>query len=135
MIKKLIIKLFKVYDITDMLLKAKQKQKQIDDKYWNEILAEKMNALWREYELELQEKDSDIAMLGEHLATYKKKEREVINKEFLAKKQVKENHYVVQSVVTKMYEFNEGVNKIYGEMLGIKDTVEQHKRKLENISK
>lgn len=135
MIKKLAIKMFKLNNISDILLKAKQKQKSIDDKYWKEILDEEVIKISQSHELDLQEKDSTIAMLQDHLASYKKREKEISAKDYLAKKQIKENFFVVSSVVSKMKEFNTSVNNVFGEMLGIKDVVDKQRKKLENDNK
>jgi hypothetical protein len=76
-------------------------------------MSDNMNRLDREHQLELQEKDSTIAILEQHIGMYKEKEKELYNKEFIAKKQIKENHIVVQSIASKLCDFNNNVNKIY----------------------
>jgi hypothetical protein len=135
MFKKIVIKVLKLNNISDLLLKAKQKQKAVDDKYWKEVLQKEKASIQQEYDLELQEKDSTICMLEDHLASYKKREKEISAEAYKAKKQIKENFFVVGSVVTKMKDFNNNVNAIYGEMLGIRDSVDRQRKKLENDNK
>jgi predicted transcriptional regulator YdeE len=74
-------------------------------------------------------------MLQDHIATYKKREKEINAKAYMAKKQIKENFFVVQSVITKMKDFDNSVNNIYGEMLGIQDKVDKQRKRLENDNK
>ena len=131
-IRKVIIKLFTLDDITDLIISAKQKQKQVDDKHWHDIMQENEKRLQREYSLELQEKDSTISMLEQHIQMFKDKEKEMSKKEFLVRKQVKANYNVAQGIVSQLDEFNKNVAKIYGEIAGLKDNAELHKKKIEN---
>ena len=130
--KKFIIKLFKLKDISDLLLKAKQKQKEVDDKYLKEIIQETTDSLNREYQLELQEKDSTITMLEQHIQLYKDREKAMEKREFLAKKQIKENSFVMRHASDYMKDFVESVSATYGKMDKLKDTVENQKQIIEN---
>lgn len=131
MIKTWVIKIFKLEDISELLLKSKQKQKALDNRYWKEILDENINRLNREHALELQEKDAQISMLDQHIDTYKQREKEVDQKEFNARKQVKQNYAVAINMSSVIQEFGENINKMFGKMQGIKDSVTKNKLEIE----
>lgn len=130
-IQKLAIKIFKLNDIRSLLFNSKQKQKELDEKYWKEILQEKIDRLNRDHQLELQEKDAHISMLNQHIDSYKQREKEVDQKEFSARQQIKQNYSVALNIVSEMKDFNDSVNRMYGKMLGIQDTVVKHKSRIE----
>lgn len=130
-IQKLAIRVFRLQDIKNLILNSKQKQKDLDEKYWKEILQEKIDRLNRDHQLELQEKDAQISMLNQHIDTYKQREKEIDQKEFNARKQVKQNYAVALNIVSEMKDFNDSVNRMYGKMLGIQDTVVKHKSRIE----
>lgn len=130
-IQKLAIRVFRLQDIKNLLLNSKQKQKDLDEKYWKEILQEKIDRLNRDHQLELQEKDAHISMLNQHIDSYKQREKEVDQKEFSARQQIKQNYSVALNIVSEMKDFNDSVNRMYGKMLGIQDTVVKHKSRIE----
>lgn len=130
-IQKLAIRIFQLQDIKNLLLNSKQKQKELDEKYWKEILQEKIDRLNRDHQLELQEKDAQICMLNQHIDSYKQREKEVDQKEFSARQQIKQNYSVALNIVSEMKDFNDSVNRMYGKMLGIQDTVVKHKSRIE----
>lgn len=130
-IQKLAIRVFRLQDIKNLLLNSKQKQKDLDEKYWKEISQEKIDRLNRDHQLELQEKDAQISMLNQHIDSYKQREKEVDQKEFSARQQIKQNYSVALNIVSEMKDFNDSVNRMYGKMLGIQDTVVKHKSRIE----
>ena len=130
-IQKLAIRIFQLQDIKNLLLNSKQKQKELDEKYWKEILQEKIDRLNRDHQLELQEKDAQISMLNQHIDSYKQREKEVDQKEFSARQQIKQNYSVALNIVSEMKDFTDSVNRMYGKMLGIQDTVVKHKSRIE----
>lgn len=130
-IKKLAIRIFQLSDLSNLLLKSKEKQKEIDDKYWKEILKEIVDRLNREHQLELQEKDAHIAMLNQHIDTYKQREKEIDQKEFNARKQVKQNYAVAINMSSVIQEFGDNINRMYGKMQGIKESVTKNKLEIE----
>lgn len=130
-IQKLAIKIFKLNDIRSLLFNSKQKQKELDEKYWKEILQEKIDRINRDHQLELQEKDAYISMLNQHIDSYKQREKEVDQKEFSARQQIKQNYSVALNIVSEMKDFTDSVNRMYGKMLGIQDTVVKHKSRIE----
>ncbi len=132
MFKKLIIHLFDLNDIKDMLLKAKNNQKKLDDRYWFEKLQENEERLKREHELEIQEYQAQISMLRDQVNDYKNRERELDKKEFWLKKQTKENSFMATKIASKVEDFGLNVMKIVGEMKGIKQEAEDHKIKIES---
>ena len=45
MIKSIVIKVFRLTDITDRILKAKKSQKKMDDEHWQEKLADEIHKI------------------------------------------------------------------------------------------
>lgn len=129
--KRLFIKWLKLNDISKLLIEAKQKQKAMDDKYWHEIMSEAEMRMKQQHSLELQEKDSCIAMLNAHIENYRTKEKEINQREFLVRKQIKENYMVAQGLSARVGDLSESIGKIYGELLGLQDSADKHKRKIE----
>ena len=131
-IQLLAIKLFRLSNITDLLVKARTSQYNNDKKHYDEVIKDEKNSLHRAYALQLQEKDSEIAMLQQQIDMYKQEKKEVENREHLARKQIKENSFVMRSASDYMKEFTEAVSSIYGKMDKIRDTVEKQKRVIED---
>ena len=78
MFTKIILRIFKLNDISEKLIKAKQQQKKVDDKYWSEKLIDLKEKLKREHELEIQEYQAQIEILNQKLKDYKKREKILI---------------------------------------------------------
>lgn len=131
MFKKLCIRFLKLDDVSKLLLEAKKKQKEMDDKYWHDVMSESEARIKQQHSLELQEKESCIAMLEAHIGNYKSKEKEIAQREFLVKKQIKENYMVAQGLAGRVGELSENITKIYGELLGLQDNADKHKRRIE----
>jgi len=132
MMKRLVIKIFKLDDISDMIYKSKRRQKELDDKFWKEKLQDGLDHLKREQLLELQEKDAQISMLNEQVNEYKKRERDLDKKEYFIKKQSKENSHMATKLNSKIEDFGISIMKIAGEMKGIRAEAEEHKLKIES---
>jgi chromosome segregation ATPase len=130
-IQTIIIKIFQLTDLTDMLLKAKQSQLKKDKEHYEKLIEDERNILNRKHALDIQEKDSEIIMLQQQIDSYRDREKEVANKEFQAKKQIKENSFVMRYASDNLKEFAETINGIYGKMDKIKDTVDKQKKAIE----
>ena len=130
-IKRFLIKVFDFENDSEIIRRIKKKQKDDIDNYWLEIRVEELTRLKREHKLDLDEKDSFIQLLEQRIQSFKDKENEVYEREFLAKQQIKENHIIVQGLSSKMSDFSGSINKIYGEILGLQDIVDEHKKKIE----
>ena len=131
MFKKLIIKIFRLNEINDLLIKSKQQQKAVSDKYWKEVRQDEVDCLNRNHLLELQEKDACITMLEEQIKMLKQRERDVDALHFKSKKQIKENYAVSHSIATKIWDFSQMITSIYGELRGITDAVADNKKRIE----
>jgi hypothetical protein len=132
MMERLFIKLFPQSDISVMLRKSKENQKQLDDKYWKEQLDEALAHRDREHELELQEKDAEISMLKDIIKTYKTREKEFNLREFEIKKNAKENSHTAARIASKVEDFGLAVMNIVGEMKGVREDADKNKTRIEN---
>jgi len=132
MLKKIIIKIFRLKDISALLIKARLSQKKLDEKYWTERLEEQAEQLNNEHELELQELQSQITLLQDQIADYKKRERELDKKDFYVRTQAKEGALIATRVSSKTAEFGMCIMNLVGEMQGIKDEAEKHKIRVES---
>jgi len=131
MFTKLILKIFKLHDISEKLIKAKQQQKRVDDKYWSEKLADFEEKMKREHELEIQEYQAQIEILNQKLKDYKKREKDIDTREYYLRKQANDNTLMATKITSKVEDFGMAIIKIVGEMKGIKKEVEDHKVKIE----
>jgi len=130
--KLLIIKLFRLTDLTDMLKKSKERQKRLDEKYWKEKLEDALSHQKREHELELQEKNAEISMLQDIIKSYKQREKELDNREYLIKKNAKENSFMATKIASKVEDFGIAVLGIVGEMKGVREDAENNKLRIES---
>ena len=131
MLKKMLIKLFRLHEINKLLIKSKNQQKEISDRYWKEVLKDTEDLLNRNHLLELAEKDACIVMLEEQIKLLKQRERDVDNQNFKAKKQIKENFAISQKITMEVGNFCQAVNGIWGRMNGITDELADHKKQIE----
>jgi hypothetical protein len=131
MMKKLIIKLFRLKDISGLLIEAKKQQQKLDAKFWIERMKDKEEKLKNEHELEIQDYISQIALLDDQIEDFKKREKELDRKDFAVRKQSKENAFIATKIATKVEDFALSVMKIVGEMQGVKNEAQEHKLRIE----
>ena len=131
MFKKIIVKIFGLSDIRDMILQGKRRQKDLDEKYWKERLADLKLSLNREHQLELSEKDAQISMLEESVRGYKIREKELDSREHKMKLQVKDNSFVVTKISSAVDDLSMTINGFVGTMRGIKSEADDHKLRIE----
>jgi hypothetical protein len=130
-LKKFIVKIVGLSDISDMILSSKKKQKQLDERFWTEKIQEIKLHLNREHSLELQEKDAQIIMLEDSIKAYKEREKELNSREYNAKRQAKDNSHMAIKIRSKVEEFGLAVMSIVGEFKGIQEEAESNKLKIE----
>jgi hypothetical protein len=136
MIRKKIIKLFKLYDISGEALKeyvqkATDRQKKLDEKYWTIKIHEELESLKREHKLDLHEKDSEILELEEKLKDFKKRKKGLDIKEAKIKEQARNNLSVAVRISSKAEDLEFALLNTLGEMRGIKDEAETNKQLVE----
>jgi len=131
MIKKLVIKIFKLNDISDILIKARQFQKKLDDKIWTEKIKNILEKIKMEHKLEIQELESQMTLLKDQLLECKKFEKELNKKDFHVRIQAKDNALIATRIAQKVEDFGMNVMKIVGEMKGVREEAEEHKIKIE----
>jgi len=129
-IKKIIIHICKLDSISDMLSVAKENQKKLDEKYWSQKLNHTIEQLKYKHQLEIQEKDAQIAELESIILSLKNKEKELAKQEYFIKKQTLENFYFANKITSKIEDFALSIMSIVGEIKGIKDEAEKNKLKI-----
>lgn len=139
MIRKKIIKLFKLYDISgealkDYVTKATDRQRKLDEKYWTIKIHEELENLKREHELDLHEKDNEIAVLQEKLRDLKKRKKELDIKEVKIKTQARNNLSVAVRISSKAEDLALALLNTIGEIKGIKDEANTNKQQIEGIN-
>ncbi len=133
MIRKFIIRIFKLTDISDLLLKTKKNQKKMDDIYWSAKLQDREEKLTRFFELERQELTAQIDMLNQQISDYRKREKDLCQREFLIKKQGKFNLYMASRLDSKVEDFGKAILSIVGEIKGIKDEVSTNRIRVDRL--
>ncbi len=136
MIRKKIIKIFRLYNLSGEALKeyvqkATERQKKLDEKYWAIKIHEELENLKREHELDLHEKDNEIAVLEEKLKDLKKKKKEIATKEALIKRQARDNLSVAVRISSKTEDLALALLNTLGEIKGVKDEAETNKQQIE----
>jgi len=131
MFKKFVVKFFGLTDISDMILQGKKTQKELDERYWKERLADLRLSLNREHQLELSEKDAQISMLEDSVRGYKAREKELDSREHKMKLQVKDNSFVVTKISSAVDDLSMTISSFVGTMRGIKSEADEHKLRIE----
>jgi cell shape-determining protein MreC len=115
-----------------MLKKSKERQKKLDEKYWGEKLEDALSHQKREHELEIQEKNAEISMLQDTIKSYKQREKELDTREYMIKKNAKENSFMATKIASKVEDFGIAVLGIVGEMKGVREDAEKNKLRIES---
>ena len=136
-IRKTIIKLFKLYNISDEALKdyvskTTERQKRLDEKYWKERINEEIDSIQREHDLELHEKNTEISMLENKLQEFKKVKTEIEKKSYVNKKQARDNLSIAIRMASKTEDVALALLNTLGEIKGIKDEAENNKILIES---
>ena len=131
LIKKILIKFFKLDDITDLLKESKKTQRKEDTKYWRDRIEDFEIRLNRKHQLEIQDYLSKIFLLEDDLKNLKNRERKLNDKEYVVKTISKENTLMAVRLSSKIGEFIDTVMGITGEFNGLKDDAETHQKKIE----
>ena len=136
-VRKTIIKLFKLYNISDEALKdyvskATERQKRLDEKYWKERINEEIDSIQREHDLELHEKNTEISMLENKLQQFRKVKTEIEKKSYNNKKQARDNLSIAIRMASKTEDVALALLNTLGEIKGIKDEAENNKILIES---
>lgn len=136
-VRKTIIKLFKLYNISDEALKdyvkrATDRQQKLDEKYWKERINEEIDSIQREHDLELHEKNTEISMLENKLQQFRKVKTEIEKKSYNNKKQARDNLSIAIRMASKTEDVALALLNTLGEIKGIKDEAENNKILIES---
>jgi len=131
MIKSIVIKVFRLTDITDRILKAKKSQKKMDDEHWQEKLVDEIHKIQLDHQLEIIELESKISMCNDTIKEYRNREKLLVNQEYENKKFAKENAYTANKISSKLEDFGLEIYKIIGEVKGIRDEADNNKLRIE----
>jgi hypothetical protein len=129
--KKLIIKIFGLTDIRQFLEDARNEEQKRANKEKKQALNDLEIYYKRQLELAEQSRYTEVKMLEKRLEQYAKTERDVLELEHKSKMQIKENFRVATELSQTIKNFTLSVNSIFGDIMGISDTVTKHQKKLQ----
>ena len=129
MIKKIVIWLFSLNDLKALYIAERQRQKHIDEKELNR----KMNCLDDIHEMEIarirQSYEAELEIQGQELATYKRRDRELTEKEYTWKTQRKNNTSTAAYLYQHIFDIANGLQKSAAEIKGILDKAKDNAQK------
>jgi len=128
--KKLIIKIFGLTDISNIIYRACLKERRKSKEEFNKELQDIVEVMERDHELELQVKDSELALLEQQIYQIRVKHRDALALEAKSKRQVKANFVITSEISMQTNNLMMLFNKCVGEIEGLKDRSEQHFLKL-----
>jgi hypothetical protein len=129
--KKLIIKLVGLDDISDIIYSAREQERKRTLHEMGVRMRQQKEAMERQYSLELQSKQAEISLLEKKIKQSEQYEKEIKDLEYKAKKQIKENFRVSTELAVSIKDFTMSINSIFGEIMGIQNTAENHQKKIQ----
>ena len=132
-VKKFFIWLFNLNNLSEIIKYERDKQKNLDKKYYETLLKEKLEIQANEFSYERSSLQYDIKTLEEEIFANKKREKEVNEKELRAKKQINANVHVATKIYSRINEASEYIAKKTAEIHGIMDEALGHKKEVEKL--
>jgi hypothetical protein len=129
--KQIIVKLFGLTDISEMLYQAREDERRRADKDKKQALTDLELQMKRQMELMEQSKNTEIRILEKRVHELERQEKAILDLEHKSKMQVKENFRVATELSQTIKSFTFSVNGIFGDIMGISDTVTEHHKKLQ----
>ena len=134
-LKLKLIKFFKLEHLSDVISKERDKQKDIDKKFYDSRVREIMEKNSRETEYLRTSYDYDIKTLEEEIRALKIKEKEVDEKDLRAKNQINANVHIATRMYSEMKNCSDFFIKTTVKMNKAMDEALNHKKSVEKIEK
>lgn len=134
-LKLKLIKFFKLEHLSDVISKERDKQKEIDKKFYDSRVREIMEKNNRETEYLRTSYDYDIKTLEEEIRALKIKEKEVDEKDLRAKNQINANVHIATRMYSEMKNCSDFLIKTTVKMNKAMDEALNHKKIVEKIEK
>jgi len=134
-IKLKLIKLFKLEHLSDVISKERDKQKDIDKKFYDNRVREIIEKKDREIEYLRTSYDYDIKTLEEEIRTLKIKEKEVDEKDLRAKNQINANVHIATRMYSEMKNCSDYLVKTTAKINRAMNEALDHKKVVEKIEK
>ncbi len=134
-LKLKLIKFFKLEYLSDVISKERDKQKEIDKKFYDSRVREIMEKNNRETEYLRTSYDYDIKTLEEEIRALKIKEKEVDEKDLRAKNQINANVHIATRMYSEMKNCSDFLIKTTVKMNKAMDEALNHKKIVEKIEK
>jgi len=131
MIRKLIIWIFRLEDISDDIRHERERQEKQDEKYWKIKLREQEEHLARKHSLELLDFEIELKKAKDEIKKLETREKEVDEKKYEIKKLIKENSYIAEDVYNKVMELGKTIMKHVGEIGRINEKAITLKKRIE----
>ena len=131
MIRKFIIWIFRLEDISDDIRHEREKQEKQDEKYWKIKLRDQEDHLGRKHSLELLDYEIELKKANDEIKKLETREKEIDEKEYEIKKLIKEDSYMVEDLHNKLSDISKNFMKGVGEFSKIKDNATILKKRIE----
>lgn len=131
MIKKFIIWLFRLKDISDNIRHEREKQEKQDEKYWKVKMNDLEEHLARKHKLYVLDFEIELKKAQDEINRLKSRENELDQKEYEIKKLIKEDSYVAEDMYNKVMDLGKTIMKHVGEIGKIKDNAITLKKRIE----
>jgi vacuolar-type H+-ATPase subunit I/STV1 len=131
MIRKFIIWVFRLQDISDDIRNERKKQEAQDEKYWKSKMKELEDHLDRKHSLEMLDFEIEVRKKDDEINKLKSREKELDNREYEIKKLIKEDSYVAEDMYNKVMDMGKSIMKHVGEIGKIKDSALDLKKRIE----
>lgn len=117
-IKKLAINVFKLYDLKNLYLAERVKQRDADEKEFKD----KLDSVREEYDYKMQQiqqtHESELIMCSRELQRYKQNEREITKREYILKIKNKENVSLASYLYSRIFSIANLLEKEAAEISG-----------------
>ena len=131
MIRKFVIWVFRLKDISDDIRHEREKQEKQDEKYWRIKMTELEDHLARKHKLDLLDHEIELKKSQDEIYKLKSRERELDEKEYEIKKLIKEDAYVAEDIHNRVMDLGKTIMKHVGEIGRIKDNAITLKKRIE----
>lgn len=131
MIKRLVIKLFRLNDIEDVITRARYSERKRAEEEKEKELLHLKTTLGRKHDLEMQSKNTEIALIKKELSLLERKSKEVDALEYRSRVQIKENFRVATEISMIIKNISMQMNGVYQDIITVTDAAEKHQRRIE----
>ena len=131
MIRKFIIWIFRLKDISSDIRRERKKQEEQDERYWKIKFREQEGHLNRKHKLELLDLEIELRKSNDEIKKWENRGKELDEREYEIKKLIKEDSYIAEDIYNRVMDLGKTIMKHVGEIGKIKDNAVELKKRIE----